>query len=248
MKLGLGLGLGTNASASFNPVSLFATSQGALLDPTDASTLFQDAGGATPAGDTQPVGRINDKSGNGRNATQGTAGFRPVRDGLSLSFDGADDVLALPAALLSGWTSGTLIWAAKANADIPSGPANVGPIFGDFGTSGSGDHWPWSDGNCYVGALSTTRSNAGNPGDMAQWHVGEVISAANNYKVGFNGSYFFTSGTNTVGAGATPNIGANASAFFQGRIGRMIAINRVLAGDELLNARRWVASPYGVSV
>jgi len=64
----------------FSPAALFAASeQGAWLDPSDLSTLYQDTAGTTPvtaAG--QAVGMIRDKSGRGNHATQATAGDRPL--------------------------------------------------------------------------------------------------------------------------------------------------------------------------
>lgn len=53
--------------------------QGAWYDPSDLSTLFQDAAGTIPVtGVEQPVGRMLDKSGRGNHATQATATSRPV--------------------------------------------------------------------------------------------------------------------------------------------------------------------------
>ena len=53
--------------------------QGALYDPSDLSTLFQDTAGTTPVTAVeQPVGRILDKSGRGNHATQATTTKRPV--------------------------------------------------------------------------------------------------------------------------------------------------------------------------
>lgn len=65
---------------AFSPLSLFAASeQGAWYDPSDFSSMFQDSAGTTPVTAVeQPVGRINDKSGNGNHATQATAAARPV--------------------------------------------------------------------------------------------------------------------------------------------------------------------------
>lgn len=52
---------------------------GAWYDPSDLSTLFQDAAGTTPVTAVeQPVGRILDKSGRGNHATQSTTTKRPV--------------------------------------------------------------------------------------------------------------------------------------------------------------------------
>jgi hypothetical protein len=66
--------------AGFTPRSLFASGeQGIWLDPSDFSTLFQDAAGTTPVTALgQPVGKILDKSGRGNHASQATAASRPT--------------------------------------------------------------------------------------------------------------------------------------------------------------------------
>ncbi len=66
--------------APFTPLSLFASGeQGVWYDPSDLTTLFQDASGTTPVTAVeQPVGRILDKSGRGNHATQSTSASRPV--------------------------------------------------------------------------------------------------------------------------------------------------------------------------
>lgn len=91
--------LNETIGSAYNPLSLFAAGeQGVWYDPSDMSTLFQDAAGTIPvtaAG--QPVGRVLDKSGRGNHATQATATSRPIlqfANGLwSLLFDGVDDGL-----------------------------------------------------------------------------------------------------------------------------------------------------------
>ena len=93
-------------SASFTPAQLFKSGeQGAWYDPSDLSTLFQDAAGTTPVTAVeQPVGRILDKSGRGNHATQATAANRPLlkQDGNGkyyLEFDGVNDALSATFAL-----------------------------------------------------------------------------------------------------------------------------------------------------
>lgn len=95
--------LSVDGVSSFDPASLFASGEpGAWLDPSDMSTMFQDAAGTTPVTAVeQPVGRILDKSGRGNHATQTTATSRPVlkQDGNGkyyLLFDGVDDSLVTP--------------------------------------------------------------------------------------------------------------------------------------------------------
>ena len=101
----------------FNPRSLFASGeQGIWLDPSDFSTLFQDAAGTTPVTALgQPVGKILDKSGRGNHATQSTAASRPTLQQDSngmyyLSFDGTDDGMATPSINFTG-TDKMTVWA-----------------------------------------------------------------------------------------------------------------------------------------
>lgn len=84
----------------FTPASLFSASQqGVWYDPTDLSTMFQDAAGTTPVTAlNDPVGLILDKSGNGKHASQSTSGSRPTyaadaNGKVGLKFDGVDDYL-----------------------------------------------------------------------------------------------------------------------------------------------------------
>lgn len=100
------IGLNTAIVGQNNPSlpqivsSLFSNGeQGAWYDPSDLSTMYQDAAGTIPVtGVGQPVGRILDKSGRGNHATQTTTASRPtLQQDTSgkyyLSFDGIDDSL-----------------------------------------------------------------------------------------------------------------------------------------------------------
>jgi hypothetical protein len=84
----------------FAPLDLFASGEsGAFYDPSDMSTLFQDAAGTIPVtGPGDPVGQMLDKSGNGFHASQDVSASRPTyqTDGTLhwLEFDGVDDWLA----------------------------------------------------------------------------------------------------------------------------------------------------------
>jgi len=84
-------------SSAFSPASLFkAGEQGAWYDPSDLSTLFQDAAGTIPVtAGNQQVGLMRDKSGRGNHASQTVSSSRPIirsSGGLwYLEFDGVDD-------------------------------------------------------------------------------------------------------------------------------------------------------------
>ena len=98
-----GAHLGGGGIPVFDPSFLFENGeQGAWYDPSDLSTMFQDAAGTTPVtADGQPVGRILDKSGRGNHASQATSAARPLykTDGTYhwLQFDGVDDSLSTAA-------------------------------------------------------------------------------------------------------------------------------------------------------
>lgn len=89
------------AGGVWTPLELFALGeQGAWYDPSDLSTLFQDAAGTIPVTtDGDPVGYMGDKSGNGNHATQSVSAARPTyrTDGAyhKIVFDGVDDSLLL---------------------------------------------------------------------------------------------------------------------------------------------------------
>lgn len=115
-----------SAGVQVNPLILFSNGeQGAWYDPSDLSTLFQDAAGITPvtaAG--QPVGLMLDKSGRNNHARQTTAAARPLyrTDGVRhwLEFDGVDDFLSTAA---FAWNAGTSVYSAavRKNTETPTG-------------------------------------------------------------------------------------------------------------------------------
>jgi hypothetical protein len=97
-KLLLGL-LGGGGAAAFSPLTIPGLAL--WLDAADASTLFQDDAGTTPAvANDAVVGYWADKSGNGKHVIQATTDNKPllktaVQNGRNgIKFDGTNDVLA----------------------------------------------------------------------------------------------------------------------------------------------------------
>jgi len=75
------LGVPLEERFNFNPLTYFLYSgiDGAWFDPSDLSTLYQDAAGTIPVTAVeQPVGLMLDKSGNGYHATQSITASRPT--------------------------------------------------------------------------------------------------------------------------------------------------------------------------
>lgn len=83
----------------FDPHSLFENGvKGAWYDPLDKTTMWQDAAGTIPVeNDGDPVGRIEDKSGNGHHLIQDDESRRPIYKESSpyawLEFDGLSTAL-----------------------------------------------------------------------------------------------------------------------------------------------------------
>lgn len=83
-------------------IQAVASNRGALYDIQDLTTLCQTYNGTSgnvAVGD--PVGRVDDKSGNGNDAEQQTSASRPVlrqdsNGNYYLEFDGVDDFLTIP--------------------------------------------------------------------------------------------------------------------------------------------------------
>jgi len=125
-----------NIAVIWSPYHLFKNSQtGAWYEATDITTLFQDEAGTvlvTAEGD--PVGRNDDKSGNGRTAMQTISSRRPVYnvDPSRLLYDKVDDALVITVPT-GGWV-GTMVLAtdqgtASYGVNIPAGAYNLGGIY-----------------------------------------------------------------------------------------------------------------------
>lgn len=112
-------------------------------DIQDLTTMFTDTAGTTPATVGQTVARINDKSGNGRNATQTTAGKRPTlvqHEGrYALSFDGADRELYTPSTIdFTATDQVTVMGVAEKTGD------GVGQIIAELSANQSSNNGSWA--------------------------------------------------------------------------------------------------------
>ena len=120
----------------FTPLSLFQSGeQGAWYDPSDLSTLFQDAAGTTPVTlDGQPAGLVTDKSGNGNNASQPVAAARPTYNDTPdrLTLDKVDDSIVVNVPV-GGWVGSMVIGTNEGTASygvtIPAGDYTIGSSY-----------------------------------------------------------------------------------------------------------------------
>ena len=116
----------------FDPLVLFAGGkQGVWYDPSDKTTLFQDAAGTVPVTTNgNPVGKMLDKSGNNNHATQTTVTERPLynTEPSRLLLDKVDDriVINFPKRIVGSMTIATTTGTATYGVDIPQGNLTLG--------------------------------------------------------------------------------------------------------------------------
>jgi len=134
---------GTWPSALVSPTEI--TGLQLWLDASDASTLFNATSGGSLVAADGGVARWEDKSGNGRHATQATSGNRPLRKTAIqggkdvLRFDGSNDSLSIASStetfkFLHG-TVGTVVYVARygtsANPNAQYGLISTGAASGN---------------------------------------------------------------------------------------------------------------------
>ena len=196
------------------------------LDASDSSTI-------TVTG--QGVSNWSDKSGNNRNASQGTDGFRPItgaasQNGLNvLQFNGSDEFFTFGTALnnigLVAPLGCSVFMMVKIDTDPPPTDAQSGLWKIDSGSDNT--HYRFLDGNIYDGFGSNVRKVPGNVAtNLAQWNILEVFNdTANGYNFWLNGTAVFGTASNTYGISGTSFLGRSGAAggfFLDGNIAEMI--------------------------
>ena len=129
------VGIGHTDSSEFSPLSLFKDGkQGMWYDLSDTSTLFQDAAGTVPVTTNgNPVGKMLDKSGNNKHATQSVSASRPLynTEPSRLLLDKVDDsiVINFPKRIVGSMTIATTTGTANYGVDIPQGNLTLGGAY-----------------------------------------------------------------------------------------------------------------------
>jgi hypothetical protein len=232
----------------FSPISLFSSNTGAWYDPSDLSSMWQDSAGTTPAAVDQPVGKLNDKSGNGNHALQATTSKKPTlrNDGTNyyLEFDGADDWLRATFTIANPWDRISAIrqisWT-SGDKPLGGGAANAGVLQ----STGSSPQLQMNDGAL---GPSTSAVTVGTNHVVTE---GRYASASSRIAVG-SGAYTTGPDTGTNAAGgitiAAPNDtetwGENANIRFYGTV----MIGRALSDTEIGDTRAFLASKSGVTL
>lgn len=241
----------TNGPVAFSPLDL---SPSLWLDASDSSTLFDATSGGSLVAADGAIARWQDKSGNGNHATQSTFGNRPIRkvanqNGLdAVRFEGSGKEILLPD-FLTG-SAGTVIFAAKADADPRLSP-NAGAPIGGWGTTDLANHIPWEDGVIYFSYGTDSRRTVGNPSrSLALWNIYTVESNASGWSFRINGTEVYSDASNTVGWGSAPVVGAGRAGFqsWLGEIGEILNIPDALNTEERATIEAFEILKWGVEV
>lgn len=246
----------------FNPASRFAGGvQGILFDPSNLSTLFQDAAGTVPvtaAGQT--VKRINDLSGNGNFVSNSASTWTLQFDGTNyyLQTDGANWLTS--AAFAWGSDKATIVAAVKSDIAQQSKP-----ICGFGQPTGTGQTGTW-DIELDTGGMGIVRRGSGSVGISYTQDLGtttQVMSAV----VDLSGTtyptevpFFHVDGASpTVTTGGSSDTGTGPfgtyairlggiTTYFTGRIYAFVAIGAISTSAQLAQLEQWASSKSGVGL
>jgi len=255
----------------WTPLQLFlAGEQGAWYDPSDLSTLFQDAAGTIPvAVDGDPDGLIVDSSGNGNGASQSVSSARPTykTDGTLrwIQPEGVDDRLNVGQAL--DHEEFTVVTSYRAGADNQRLFDNRGT-----GSPGSTKGWQFKSRNDMAdivtfddGAGNAVQWNGDDPGITSPgldedvvitiaYRSGQAIYRINGVDQGAPGTITggglaamgsIVTGIEGVLFTARNNVGTQS---FDGRFYGGVLVNKYLGASDIEKTESYLASIAGITL
>ena len=250
---GKGPGHIARSIGGFNPRSLFAGgTQGLVYDFTGATSVWQDTAGTVAAVNNSVVARIDDKSGNGNNATQATGANQPLYKTAPfprVMFDGIDDILATAAINMSARDEISVIMGVQKLSDAATQVVAEN-------TTGAGSFRVYipAAGTSWVHGMTGTASSDSPAAGFAAVNtavvtgLGKIATDTNIIRV--NGvqqaSVATDQGTGNMGnfaVGLGARIGGTVP--FSGSIFALIIINRLLVASEIAQAEAWVNARTG---
>jgi len=260
---------GTWPGSSFNPLSISGLQL--WLDASAPETLFDATSGGSLVAADGGVARWEDKSGNGRHATQATSGNRPLRKtGVQngrgvLRFDGANDSLATPAFHISaanGYCTAFIVAATASIAETASAlhfvcqdNSSIPPrTFQLFRRNGDKLQSVWFNNFSETSALGVVEvSISANTFFCGSVSVGDSVAMRKN---GILGATFLSAPTTSIdrrgGAlfiGARTNQIDESSAldFVQGDICEIIIYNSALSATDREAVENYLIAKWGIT-
>jgi hypothetical protein len=215
------------------------------LDGNDTSTLFDsNTGGNIITSNGATIGRWEDKSGNGKNATQSSAGVRPtfatnIQNKLnSIRFDGTKYFSAIDT---SSTTSAFIICVFKIDNDPPTSNDFAGHPLGTSADANS--HLPWTDGTIYDATFTNLRKTTNNPANnLTSFTMYSVESQANSWISKINSNQFYTTNTNTF-----QNQSLFTSFFLvKGYIGEIISYSPIPSASDIIKIQNYLNNKWRI--
>lgn len=243
-------------SLSAQVQAILAGTTGFALDPSDASTMWQDTGTATPVTTAaHPIGHIQSKWGTtAHDFIQGTAGARPAWDGTAgMTFDGADDWLSIAAspifqnapAVFASFsftcpnfaTTPKPLYFSTNNANSPRLEFSLTGNGRTFGRILDADASTLITGSIVLspGTKYTLTAQCNNAVDKAMQQWVDGVSDV----TGVNGGTLGNT-SNTAAARVNIGAGANGSQFHLGKIGRIVACPFIPSAGQRATIEAWV--------
>jgi hypothetical protein len=204
--------------------------------------------------DGDPVSSWTDSSGNGRHATQGTSGARPIYKTSILNgqpvvrFDGVDDYLFLGNLSAAFPSAATLF--------VVCTISGTGPGMSGYSVYGTGDNdaWWWhASGDGYQGAFRATRAEAfPSGGTNSGTHLFTLQSSASLYEMFHNGSSLgtysagYNAGTAHYIASLDVSGGPRGDRYLKGDIAEIVIYSSVLTGTDRGLVETYLNAKYAV--
>ena len=234
-----------------------AISTALWLDASDSSTLFDAVSGGSLVAADGAVARWEDKSGNGRHATQGTEIRKPLRKAAVqnsldvISFDGSNDYLATPAS--SPTFTGYHLFVVESHTGF--GGASLGRLL-EIGNNQIASFMAGAETSRYRQFSGSFVDSPLNSGTINTWRVlgfrDQLNSLASGISFTINGEEFSpggTSATSTIpSANSTIHVG-NRPALdraFAGTFGEIVLFQTALAVADRQLVEGYLAWKWGL--
>lgn len=242
-----GFGAAKAGAAVWTPAQLPGLSF--WYDPANLSSLDQVSGGGTPVtANNDPVGLMQDLSGNSRHVSQATSGSRPLwktSGGLSwLEFDGTDDKLT------------------RSETNVPCGTAIIGAYAASTNSLFTGFLTNLTDQAADVDLAFTDRGNTTfGQWDTGTWPGSDLFDGTHVWKDKvqtdlmtldavhvYSGDGTSNPGTLQFPTGITVGADRNNGRFLIGRIYGVIVCSGILSSTDRNLAETWMGTRCGLSI
>jgi hypothetical protein len=218
------------------------------LDAADAATITESSGS---------VSQWDDKSGNSRNATQGTSGHRPVYSATSwdgslpsITFDGNDDQLITTYTLAN---QHTIAYVAERGTQTGTGSI-LRPVIESASTSGNFVSYGSQRGTNTVVefAINATRITV----VSASWTVGQKTTVSGTYNgttlTGWQNGNSYGSVSETTSTFHAVHIGGSGNTIFPerrfaGKISEVVIVGSVLSTNDRQKLEGYMAHKWGLT-